>query len=200
MSSPAKDHDAAAELDLAQLVEEQGDYLLHFALSRVRDVETAEELVQETFLGAAKSQASFRGQSSPRTWLTSILKHKILDHLRKRTRDKTVQFEDLGGDETNAFFDDTGHWAVGAVEWTKDPAIKFERKEIMEVLQSCIDALPDKLRTVFYLREIDGLSTGELQDTLGISSNNAWVILYRARMRLRECMELKWFSAGDASQ
>ncbi|MCB0345002.1 MAG: sigma-70 family RNA polymerase sigma factor [Bdellovibrionales bacterium] len=197
MSTAPQKAASDSQLNLELLVEQEGDYLYHFALARVRNQETAEELVQDTFLGAARSLDSFRGQSSPRTWLTSILKHKILDYLRKKARNREVQFEDLGGDETNAFFDETGHWATGAVEWSRDPAFKFEQKEVMNVLMSCIDSLPEKLRTVFYLREVDGLSTKELQDTLGISSSNAWVMLYRARMRLRECMEQKWFNSKD---
>jgi len=169
---------------------EHGDYLYRFALARLRDPSQAEDVVQETFLAAVKSD-SFSGQSSPRTWLTGILKHKIIDVMRKSSREMNIsalQEEDANMDE---FFDDTNHWAEKPQAWDI-PHDALEQKQFLGVLQQCIDKLPKKAAAIFTMRDIEEQENNDICKELGITTTNAWVMLYRARMGMRKCLELHW--------
>lgn len=168
-----------------------GDYLYRFALSRLRDPHQAEDVVQETLLAAIK-QADFAQQSSPRTWLTGILKHKIIDCMRKQQREVTAS--DLMHEEDTSmddFFDATGHWAEKPQPW-EVPHEAMQQKQFLLVLQQCMERLPKKLAAIFTLREIDEMDNEEICKALSITTTNAWVMLYRARMGLRKCLELHW--------
>lgn len=186
--------------DPAAWVSEYGDYLYRYALTRVRDATAAEDLVQETLLSALKARNGFSGRSSVRTWLTGILKHKIIDHLY-RSRDG-IQVEDIEllADENAARFDATGHWSPPPGDWA-GPETALERDEFWAVFEKCLGHLPPRLSQLFLLKEIDGLTAEDLCKALGISTtNNAWVMLSRARLRLRDCLEAHWFgerSKGD---
>ena len=171
---------------------EHGDYLYRFALSRLRDSHLAEDVVQETFLAAIKSE-SFAGQSSPRTWLTGILKHKIIDLMRKKNRETVVsdlidESENYSADD---FFDAAGHWIDKPQKWDM-PEDMMEQKQFLGVLQSCIDKLPPKLANLFMLRDVHETDNDEICKDLNITPTNAWVMLYRARMGLRKCIEINW--------
>lgn len=175
-------------------VNEYGDALYSFALIRVRNPAVAEDLVQETFLAALKARETFAGQSSEKTWLTGILKHKIVDHLRRAHRH--VQTEDIekSADLNAEPFDESGHWNVGIDRW-KDPSASLQQEEFWSALSLCISALPEHLADLFTLREIEEMDTEEVCETLGISTpNNMWVMLSRTRMKLRECMDKYWFN------
>lgn len=171
---------------------EHGDYLYRFALARLRDATQAEDVVQETFLAAIKSD-SFGGQSSPRTWLTGILKHKIIDVMRKGVREMNIS--DIQEDDANMdeFFDDTGHWAEKPLAWDI-PHDALEQKQFLSVLQQCIDKLPKKAAAIFNMRDIQELENNEICKELNISTTNAWVMLYRARMGMRKCLEMHWLN------
>lgn len=178
-------------------VDRYGDLLYRFALSRVKDPSIAEDLVQETFLAALKSRASFQGRSSARTWLIAILKHKIVDHIRKRVRepasDKVESLSDaLANDPAEGTFRDSGEWLNRPAKWDVDPMKVFEQKEFMAILYRCLADLPQRQADAFMMRELDGLSTEEICKALNISATNSWVILYRARMWLRQCIENNW--------
>lgn len=172
-------------------LQQHGDYLYRFALARLRDPHQAEDVVQETLLAAIKT-ASFAEQSSPRTWLTGILKHKIIDLMRKQARETPVSNlladEDASMDE---FFDDTGHWAEKPQAWSI-PQDALQQKQFLAVLQRCMARLPQKLATIFTMRDVDDMDNEEICKALGITATNAWVMLYRARMGLRKCLELHW--------
>jgi len=171
-------------------VDRYGDALFHFALARVKNREIAEDLVQETFLAAVKSRERFRGQSTEKTWLFGILKHKVIDHYRKN---KTVIYEqDLarGTDDLDAFFNAKGAWQMLPAHWSLNPGKSHAVKEFLDHFYLCLSDLPPKTADVFAHREIDGLSTREICELLDITANNCWVILYRARMLLRKCLEL----------
>lgn len=195
-STKAPSSEEKPKLDVTEIVEEHGDYLYSYAMARVRDQSFAEEIVQEAFLAAVKSINRFKGDSTVRTWLTGILKHKMYDALRKKGRDKTISFEEADIDLINTQFNEAGHWSGEQVpqSWGAEPDQLFERKEFMSVLEGCTQKLPEKLRSVFVMREVDGLSTDELCSILGIKSNNLWVILHRARAKLRDCVENNWLS------
>jgi RNA polymerase sigma-70 factor, ECF subfamily len=173
---------------------EHGDYLYRYAMARLRDTHQAEDVVQETLL-AAMQNSSYAGQSAPRTWLVGILKHKIIDLIRKQMREQPVEGlgEDLpdepGMDE---FFDeDNRHWNDKPQSFGM-PENSLEQKQFLIILQECMDRLPKKLAALFMLREVQEEENEIICKELDISSTNAWVMLYRARMGLRKCLELHW--------
>ena len=171
-------------------VDRYGDVLFHFALARVKNREIAEDLVQETFLAAVKSQDRFRGQSTEKTLLFGILKHKVIDHYRKN---KSIIYEqDLNqnADNLDAFFNAKGAWQMRPEHWRLNPGKSHEVKEFLDHFYHCLSDLPQKTADAFAYREIDGLSTKEICKLLDITASNCWVILYRARMLLRKCLEL----------
>ncbi len=173
-----------------------GDYLYRFALARLRDPHLAEDVVQETFLAAIKSP-DFAGQSSPRTWLTGILKHKVIDVMRKNIRE--VAASDLMTDQDanmDEFFDETGHWEEKPLAWDM-PQDALEQKQFLGTLQSCMDKLPAKLAQLFLMRDIQESDNEEICKELNISATNAWVMLYRARMGLRKCLEINWLGVSN---
>lgn len=180
-------------------VDQHGDYLFRFALIRLRDRSIAEDMVQETMVAALRSVDSFKGESSERTWLVSILKHKIYDHFRKTTKERPIEnLEPLKYEDENLFRSEgewVGHWTEqGApVEWNITPASVLENKKFWDVLSGCLATLPARTAQVFVLREIDEHSTEEICQTMNISSSNLWVMLHRARMQLRRCLEVKYF-------
>lgn len=170
---------------------QHGDYLYRFALARLRDPHLAEDVVQETFLAAIKSP-DFAGQSSPRTWLTGILKHKVIDVMRKNIRE--VAASDLMTDQDanmDDFFDEKGHWKEKPLAWDM-PQDALEQKQFLGTLQNCMDKLPAKLAQLFLMRDIHETENEEICKELNISATNAWVMLYRARMGLRKCIEIHW--------
>lgn len=169
---------------------EHCDYLYRFALARLRDPHQAEDAVQETFLAAIKSP-NFAEQSSPRTWLTGILKHKIIDTLRKNMREiaaSELVEEDASMDE---FFDEKGRWTDRPQRWGM-PEGALEQQQFLAVLQECLDRLPAKQQAIFMLRDVEETENEEICKELNITPTNAWVMLYRARMGMRKCLEMNW--------
>ncbi len=170
---------------------EHGDYLYRFALARLRDPHQAEDVVQETFMAAIKAN-NFAEQSSPRTWLTGILKHKIIDLMRKSVRETAasdlMSEQDANMDE---FFDKSGHWEDKPKSWNM-PDNALEQQQFFKVLQSCLDRIPNKLATLFMMRDVHETDNEEICKELNITTTNAWVMLYRARMGIRKCLEINW--------
>jgi len=182
--------------DPATWLDHHGNALYAYALMRVRDASVAEDLVQDTLLAAIRSVDRFKGESSERTWLIGILKHKVLDHLRRAGRERRLDegMVPTEGEEAQ-HFDDRGQWRVEVAEWSS-PERSLEREEFWQTLQDCVGKLPDRLAILFTLRELDGMDTDTLMETLNISShNNVWVMLSRVRQRMRQCLETHWFKA-----
>jgi RNA polymerase sigma-70 factor (ECF subfamily) len=176
---------------------EHGDYLYRFALVRLRDEHLAEDAVQETLL-AAMQGAGFSGKASPRTWLTGILKHKIIDQFRRAKREQPLEEE--VGDEMlepgmDEFFADNDHWDEAPVS-LGDPARLAEQTQFWKVMQGCLERLPKQLARLFMLREIEEKENEEICKELDISPTNAWVMLYRARMGMRKCLEINWLGGA----
>lgn len=170
-----------------------GDYLYRFALARLRDTHLAEDAVQETLVAAIQSN-TYTGKSAPRTWLTGILKHKIIDLLRRQMREQQLDGEQQLPDEPGMdefFADGDGHWLEAPQPWSA-PEDELEQKQYLATLQKCMDRLPEKLARLFLLREVEENDNEEICKELEISPTNAWVMLYRARMSLRKCLELNW--------
>jgi RNA polymerase sigma-70 factor (ECF subfamily) len=144
--------------------------------------------VQETLLAALAGEKGFAGRSNLRTWLTGILKHKIIDLIRKASREQTVDSDEAW----EAAFDGNDHWRAFPAEWD-DPDRSLEQKQFFAALEMCLEGLPAKTARAFLMREHMGLETDEICKELGITSTHCWVLLYRARMALRRCLEINWF-------
>lgn len=175
-------------------VERHGSLLFSFALTRVRDRATAEDLVQETLLAALRSRDNFQGRSSESTWMVGILKNKIMDHFRKASRevDHPLPFENEQLYETTGEW--AGHWKEGLTPIHVSPESETETRELRAKLDSCIQELPERIASIFTLRELDHAKTEDLCKEFSISPTNLGVILYRARAQLRRCLEKYWMS------
>jgi RNA polymerase sigma-70 factor, ECF subfamily len=179
-------------------LEQHRPYLLKFALLQLRDRTAAEDAVQDTLLAAIQGASRFAGKSSVRTWLVGILKHKIIDGIRRTAREQPLERSDReGAEDLDAFFSDDGHFAEAPAEWAS-PERSLEERRFFEALERCLRALPRNTASAFTMRELLGLDTEEICKELGISTSNCWVMLYRARMSLRACLERTWFLSGSA--
>jgi RNA polymerase sigma-70 factor (TIGR02943 family) len=179
-----------------QWVELYADYLYSYALSRVHDVDLARDLVQETFLAALEQLEKFEGRSSERTWLTAILKNKVIDVYRKRSRAKAIMssLDDLGRVETDFFEQGNGHWKAG-----HEPQLfgmegfdLFANKEFNGILKKCMQKLPSLWLAVFTMKHLDDEGTDAICAALKISSANFWVIIHRSKVNLRACLQKNW--------
>jgi RNA polymerase sigma-70 factor, ECF subfamily len=179
-------------------IETHRPYLVRYALSQLRDSELAQEAVQEALLSALESLSTFEGKSSLRTWLTSILRFKVIDLQRRAVSDRQhLEFTDFAaetGDDgwLDDLFDETGHWREAPQSWG-DPEATFEQRRFWEVFERCLDRLPAAGGRVFFKREIVGEETETICKDEGITTSNCWVILHRARLGLRACLEMNWF-------
>ena len=178
-------------------------YLCRYAFSRLRDKGAADDVVQETLMAAVEGQARFRGESAPLTWLTGILKHKIVDWHRREARNPSRVTApsriDLDGEleqTVDALFDSEGRWVNPPSVW-QNPEQSFENQQFWKVFESCLADLPAASARAFYLREIQGMEAKEICAELGISESNCWVMLHRARMSLRQKIEERWFQKTD---
>ena len=183
-----------AELDPSEWVERYGDYLFRYTMLRLRDRSASEDLVQETFLAALKDRGSFSGGSSEATWLVGILKHKIADHYRNQAREAPLEDGDLREQSDPYPFDGLGHWVSGPADWGGNPADRYREKKFLDQFTKCLSGLSPNHANAFTLREIEGEDTRTICKVLNVSETNLWVILHRARMQLRQCLETRWFN------
>jgi RNA polymerase sigma-70 factor (ECF subfamily) len=173
-------------------LEDHGDYLFRYALTRLGDKATAEDAVQEAFLGAMKSKDRYDGKTPIRYWLLGILKHKVVDAIRKRAKETMIEdFEDPAITGT-LLFKITGMPSTHPPEWRMNPRKAFEQQEFWEIFHACLSNLKGNLRQAFALRELEGMSTSQICKELDITPNNLWVILHRSRGQLKECLETNW--------
>jgi RNA polymerase sigma-70 factor, ECF subfamily len=179
--------------DPAEWVDRHGDYLFRFAMLRIGDRHAAEDLVQETFLAALAARESFSGRSTEATWLVGILKHKIADHFRRKAREPLLADDTPSSGAGDEPFNEAGGWKNGPAAWTPEPERLARDREFADRLARCLSELPPRHASAFALREVDGMETGEICKVLEITETNLWVILHRARMRMRRCLEVHWF-------
>lgn len=180
-------------LDPSQWVARYGDVLFRYAVVRVGRRETAEDLVQETLLAGLGAQERFAGESSEETWLIAILRRKIVDHFRKQGRRREVSAEEPAGPASSPF-DSHGHWSRLPARWPRNPSETLEDAEFRKVFEECLSKLPASLGNAFCLRELDGEDTEKICKALEITATNLGVRLYRARVALRRCLEMNWFT------
>ncbi|SHF22040.1 RNA polymerase sigma-70 factor, ECF subfamily [Modicisalibacter ilicicola DSM 19980] len=174
--------------------------LVSFARLQLRDLAQAEDAVQEALIAAMEKNDSFQGRSGYETWVFGILKYKILDSLRAQRRQGSWQpWEDEPDEDAiDRQFKQNGRWEEAArpSSWG-DPEAAFVSEHFWRVFDMCMLALPDNTARIFSLRELMGLSTEDICRETGIKENNCWVILHRARLRLRACIERGWLSESS---
>jgi RNA polymerase sigma-70 factor (ECF subfamily) len=178
-------------------IESHRPYLMRYALSQLRDAQLAEEAVQEALVAALESLGSFNGRSALRTWLTSILRFKVIDLQRRAVAERSHQpldEETEAGDESwlDELFDASGHWREAPQAWT-NPESALEQRRFWEAFERCLERLPPAGGRIFFRREVVGDDTETICKAEGITASNCWVILHRARIGLRACLEKNWF-------
>ncbi|MEE9492461.1 MAG: sigma-70 family RNA polymerase sigma factor [Gammaproteobacteria bacterium] len=187
-------------LDPELWLNDYGDYLYRYAMRRVRDASLAEDLLQETLLSALKSRDSYSGRSSEKTWLVGILKHKIIDHIRKQIRESPVDdiqaLSDQMNQESHALFDTRGHWIRPPADWGH-PEKVLHNQQIQTAFETCLERLKSTLAQVFTLKVLMGQSSDEVCNQMDITTTNCNVMLYRARMQLRSCLESHWHDTTE---
>lgn len=179
--------------DFRRQIEALRPYLLRFASLQLRDAAAAEDAVQEALVAALAGESGFAGRANLRTWLTGILKHKIVDAIRRQAREPALpQDGEDALDDFDALFRRNGHWAERPAGWG-DPDRALEQAQFFRALERCLERLPARTARAFMMREHLGLETPEICKELDITPTHFWVMLYRARMMLRECLQQTWF-------
>lgn len=177
--------------------------MLRFARIQVRDAAAAEDMVQDALLAAMNGMQRFAGRSALKTWVFAILRNKIIDHFRLAAHEVKIpespHDEEDAGDSLDALFNASGHWKAEhrPATWS-DPDASLEQKQFWAIFDICINHLPERSARIFMMREFLDLQTSEICAELGISSNNCWVLLHRARIGLRECLEHRWFKGAGS--
>ena len=187
-------------LEPEKWIERYADALFAYTFSRINRQDVAEDLVQDTFFSALKAKDTFQFNSSEKTWLIAILKRKIIDYYRKKSTQNELNVFDKDSKDgfMNHFFETesrTDHWtdAHAPQAWGKDFETKVESDEFYDILKGCLGKLPEKWAAVFTLKNMEDLDSEEICKELQIAPSNYWVIMHRAKLQLRECMDLNWF-------
>ena len=184
---------ATSLLNPHKWVDNHADYLYAYAISRISDDEQARDLVQEVFLAALEKVDKFEGKSSERTWLTAILKNKIIDIYRKRSSGLNNAVKVAEKEQEDFFYED-GHWREE--HWPKELSVEdndpLHNKEFNQVLQKCMKKLPDLWLAVFTMKHMEDESTENICTELKVSSANFWVIIHRTKLNLRACLQKTW--------
>lgn len=172
--------------------------MLRFARLQLRDDDLAEDAVQETLVSALSKISQFNNKSQLKTWVFKILKNKIIDLIRIRQRSSSVAInvDEIPESAFDDLFDENGKWQedMQPKDWNC-PEKSFTRSQFWEVFEMCLTRLPENTARIFMMREMLGFETEEICKELSVSSANCWVILHRARMGLRLCLNEKWFNS-----
>ena len=183
--------------EFAQAVQALRPQLMRFANAQLRNVAWAEDAVSDTLLAALAKPQAFGGQSQLKTWLVGILKHKLIDQIRRHSREVSATTSEDNEDIDGLLFNADGGWREAPAEWG-DPEAACGQREFFEVLEVCVEVLPGVQGRVFMMREWLGLDTAEICNELGITATNLWVLLHRARLRLQVCLQERWFGKAAA--
>jgi len=178
-------------------VDSYSDQLFRYALSRVSDREKAEDLVQDTFVAALKAKDNFKGNSTEKTWLYSILRNKIIDTYRSKHKNDFVHLDQSDNTEIeDLFFTKNNRWNANKQpsDWDRNAQDEMITEEFYHALQNCTDKLPVKQADAFRMKFLEDLPSDEICKVLDISSSNYWVIIHRAKLVLRDCLDKNWVS------
>lgn len=178
-----------------QIVELQG-YLLKFARLQLRNDAWAEDAVSEVLVAALAKPQAFDNRSQLKTWLVGILKHKVIDALRLHGREISglgSTQDDLADPMDFIAFEPDGHFSEAPADWG-NPEQEISSKQFFAVLEACASQLPPAQGRLFLMREWLELSCEEICKDLGLTPTNLYVQLHRARLRLRECLEIHWYT------
>jgi RNA polymerase sigma-70 factor (TIGR02943 family) len=189
-----KNVDASRQLNSGKWADSYTDYLLAFAMNRLKDKQMSEDMVQETFLKGLTKLTLFKGNSSELTWLTSILKNNIYDLLRRNSRQERLDDLSFAEDSDDEYFEKNGAWKQQTRPgfWHHEKMDGLERKELFHIFEICLGHLPDQWASVFSMKHLDDEESEIICKELKISSSNLWTIMHRAKLKLRSCMEKKW--------
>ncbi|HEY4800801.1 MAG TPA: sigma-70 family RNA polymerase sigma factor [Bacteroidia bacterium] len=181
-------------LDSKRWVEQYANQLFKFAVSRIGNSELAKDLVQDTFLSALKNADGFRGDISEKNWLYTILKNKIIDHYKSKARAITSSLNEQL-EKMNDYFDEEGNWHSMAkpTHWLVNDLQNIETKEFYGILDSCKKKLNELQHMVFTMKFMDDMNSDNICKELNISSSNYWVLMHRAKLQMRACLEKNWF-------
>lgn len=187
-----------SETEITQWVREYSDDLFKWALFKTSDKSVSEDLVQDTFLAVLKAIDKFDAQSSPKTWLFSVLNNKIVDHYRSTNRfgrDTTPLDETLALQVTQSFFDDAGNWqdATSTTEWDKEKHL-LDNEDFQLVMQNCLNGLPPNWQQAVTAKFFSTKKTSEICQEMGITPTNYWQMVHRAKLLLKKCIETHWTS------
>jgi RNA polymerase sigma-70 factor (TIGR02943 family) len=201
-----KEDDSPAKgiLNIKGWVDSYGDCLYNYAAFRVNNTDEAQDLVQETFLSGIKAKDTFRGECSEKTWLVTILKRKIIDHYRKKSIQSIQTSIDSGAIAAGyeQFFHQDGdfedNWTSNGKpqSWSVSGLQKMETKEFYDVLNKCLSVLPQKWASVFCMKNMEDMETENICKELNVSTSNYWIIMHRAKLQLRKCIETGWFGVN----
>ncbi|MGZ0015186.1 sigma-70 family RNA polymerase sigma factor [Yeosuana sp. AK3] len=185
-----------SKLIIENWVNDYSDALFSWAFYKTSSKETAEDLVQDTFLAAYNKLDSFKGNSQPKTWLFSILNNKVIDYYRlsAKTTKKTVSLtEDQGVELSNGFFNDSENWKDTAINpiWNQDQEL-LDNPEFNKVMQHCMDDLPIHWKQAITSKYLTDKKADEICQDLNITVSNYWQIIHRAKLLLKKCLEKKW--------
>jgi RNA polymerase sigma-70 factor (ECF subfamily) len=189
---------SAHSADPSGWVDLYADFLFNYAAQRLPDKDIARDIVQETFLAALQAFSSYQGKSSQKTWLLGILKNKIADYYRADSSEHNYM-QNLPFEENSPFHPEhhefAGHWRrqTQPVDWGNNPLELLERDEFRRIFEACFGRLPHRTATAFRMKEIEDCNSHQICTELDLTESNLWVILHRARMHLRHCLEMKWF-------
>lgn len=173
-------------------VDKYSDLLLNFAVIRLRDTERSKDLVQETFFVALRSKDSFRGEISEKNWLFLILKSRILDFYKKKREVNESQLNANRDEDESNYFLESGHWSKEEAPQSWSPDKMMESKEFMSILNRCTEKLKELQQTVFTMKYLDDIDSETICKELDITDSNYWVLIHRAKMQLRKCLEINW--------
>lgn len=180
-----------AKQTIRSWVDLYSDGMYSWALHKTSHKETAEDLVQETFLAAVTSFGKFQGNSSPKTWLTAILNNKIHDYYRKNFRTTGIHDAEI----FDRVFDAEGGWRDGErpMQWKEETGHLLDNEEFRQTLESCINALPENWHAAIQLKYMKKRNGKTICKELGVTPTNFWQMIHRAKLKLRKCLEIHWF-------
>ncbi|MBN6521813.1 RNA polymerase factor sigma-70 [Acinetobacter pittii] len=203
-SAVASDHEEIEDqLHNPAFLQDLRQQMIKFAFLQLSSLPQAEDVVQEALTSAFQHLGSFKGRAAFKTWVFAILKNKIIDVIRQKSR-LVAMTELFKNEETelsiDALFDASGHWhKYEAPQAWQSPEEMMEQADFWIIFEACLNHLPAKYAQVFMMREVIELSSNEICSKLELSISNFNVLMYRSRTRLRECLENKWLLKEDCS-